>query len=206
MNRRSTMKLLLAAGADPLEFRLAHLNDRRLRPVLEEAAKRFKWSERVKNREPNRGVGLACSIDKGSFVACCAEVEIDSRTNEIHVRHVCEAFDCGPVMNPDNLRNQMEGAIIMGLGPALREEMQFEGGKIKNASFVRYRVPHFKDVPTIETYAMNRKDVESAGAGETPIIVIAPAIGNAVYDATGVRIRSLPMRPAWVRAAFKNAA
>jgi isoquinoline 1-oxidoreductase len=193
--RESFMDEMAAAtGIDPLEFRLAHLNDRRLRPVLEEAAKRFNWTERVKNKQPNRGVGLACSIDKGSFVACCAEVEINTRTNEIHVRHVCEAFDCGPVMNPDNLRNQMEGAIIMGLGPALREEMQFEGGEIKNASFVRYRVPHFKDVPTIETYAMNRKDVEAAGAGETPIIVIAPAIGNAVFHATGKRIRSMPLK------------
>jgi isoquinoline 1-oxidoreductase len=187
-------ELASAAGADPLEFRLAHLNDRRLRAVLEEAAKRFNWAERVKNREANRGVGLACSIDKGSFVACCAEVEVDRTRNEIHVLHVCEAFDCGPVMNPDNLRNQIEGAIIMGLGPALREEMQFTDGEIKNASFVRYRVPHFKDVPTIETHAMNRQDVEAAGAGETPIIAIAPAIGNAVYHAIGVRIRSMPMK------------
>jgi isoquinoline 1-oxidoreductase len=183
-----------AASADPLEFRLAHLNDRRLRPVLEEAARRFNWAERVKSKQPNRGVGLACSIDKGSFVACCAEVEVDRARNEIHVLHVCEAFDCGPVMNPDNLRNQIEGAIIMGLGPALREEMQFADGEIKNASFVRYRVPHFKDVPTIETHAMNRQDVEAAGAGETPIIVIAPAIGNAVFNAIGVRIRSMPLK------------
>jgi isoquinoline 1-oxidoreductase len=187
-------ELAAAAGADPLDFRLAHLNDRRLRPVLEEAAKRFNWAERVKNKQTNRGVGLACSIDKGSFVACCAEVEIDTQRNEIHVRHVCEAFDCGPVMNPDNLRNQIEGAIILGLGPALREEMQFADNEIKNASFVRYRVPHFKDVPTIETYAMNLKDVEAAGAGETPIIVIAPAIANAVFHATGKRIRSMPLR------------
>ena len=114
------------------------------------------------------------------------------------MRHVCEAFDCGPVMNPDNLRNQMEGAIIMGLGPALREEMQFADGAIKNATFVRYRVPHFKDVPTIEVHAMNRKDVDAAGAGETPIIVIAPAIGNAVFHATGQRIRSMPMKLAKV--------
>jgi isoquinoline 1-oxidoreductase len=187
-------EMAAAAGADPLEFRLAHLNDRRLRPVLEEAAKRFNWADRVKKKDGNRGVGLACSIDKGSYVACCAEVEVDRPRNEIHVRHVCEAFDCGPVMNPDNLRNQIEGAIIMGLGPALREEMQFADGEIKNASFVRYRVPHFKDVPTIETYAMDRKDAEAAGAGETPIIAIAPAIGNAVFHATGVRLRSMPLR------------
>lgn len=187
-------ELAAAAGADPLEFRLAHLDDPRLRPVLEEAARRFHWAERVQQKEPNRGVGLACSIDKGSFVACCAEVEVDRTRNEILVRHVCEAFDCGPVLNPDNLKNQMEGAIIMGLGPALREEMQFADGAMTNASFLRYRVPHFQDVPTIETHAMNRQDVDSAGAGETPIIAIAPAIGNAVFHATGIRLRSMPMK------------
>jgi isoquinoline 1-oxidoreductase len=193
--RESFMDELAAtAGADSLEFRLAHLSDERLRAVLEEAAKRFNWAERVKRKEPNRGIGLACSLDKGSYVACCAEVEIDRARNEIHVLHVCQAFDCGPVLNPDNLRNQVEGAIIMGLGPALREEMQIADGAIKNASFVRYRVPHFKDVPTIDVHLMNRKDVESAGAGETPIIAIAPAIANAVFHATSTRIRSMPLR------------
>jgi isoquinoline 1-oxidoreductase len=187
-------ELAAAAGADPLEFRLAHLNDDRLRPVLQEAAKRFKWADRIKNKKPNHGVGLACSIDKGSFVACCAEVEVDRTKNEIHVLHVCETFDCGPVMNPNNLRNQIEGAIIQGLGPTLREEMQFADGELKNATFMRYRVPHFKDVPTIDAYAMNRKDVEAAGAGETPIIVIAPAIANAVFNATGQRLRSMPLK------------
>jgi isoquinoline 1-oxidoreductase len=185
-------EMAAAAGIDPLEFRLAQLDDSRLRAVLETAARQFHWPRR--NKEPNRGVGLACSIDKGSYVACCAEVEIDRARNEIHVLHVCEAFDCGPVMNPDNLRNQVEGAIIQGLGPALREEMQFADGAIENASFVRYRVPHFKDVPTIEVQAMNRQDVEAAGAGETPVIVIAPAIGNAVFNATGIRIRSMPLK------------
>ena len=191
--RESFMDELAAAvGADPLEFRLNHLQDARLRAVLEEAAKRFQWPRR--NKEANRGIGLACSLDKGSYVACCAEVEIDPTRNEIRVVHVCQAFDCGPVLNPDNLRSQVEGAVIMGLGPSLREEMQFADGEIKNASFVRYRVPHFKDVPTIDVHAMNRKDVEPAGAGETPIIAIAPAIGNAVFNATGVRLRGMPMR------------
>ena len=187
-------ELSAAAGADPLGFRLAHLSDSRLRAVLEEAAKRFKWAERVKKKAPDRGVGLACSIDKGSFVACCAEVEVDRSTNEIRVVDVCETFDCGPVLNPENLRNQIEGAITMGLGPAMREEIRIEGGAIENASFGRYRVPRFADVPTMTVHAMNRSDVEPAGAGETPIIAIAPAIGNAVFQATGQRLRAMPMR------------
>jgi isoquinoline 1-oxidoreductase len=187
-------ELAAAAGADPLDFRLAHLDDPRLRGVLENAAKRFGWKDRIKQKQPNRGVGLACSIDKGSFVACCAEVEIDPRSKAIQVRHVCQSFDCGPVHNPDNLRNQMEGAIIMGLGPALREEIKFADGAITNASFRQYRVPRFKDVPSIDVHAISSQDVDAAGAGETPIIAIAPAIGNAVFAAVNLRLRNLPFR------------
>jgi isoquinoline 1-oxidoreductase len=187
-------ELAAAASTDPLEFRLAHLTEPRLRAVLEEAARRFKWAERAKQKQPNRGIGLACGIEKGSFVACCAEVEVDRATNDIHVRDVCQTFDCGPVLNPENLRNQMEGAIIMGLGPALREEIRIEDDIVANASFRQYRVPRFADVPTIEVHAMNRTDVEPVGAGETPIIAIAPAIGNAVFQAAGQRLRAMPMK------------
>lgn len=193
--RESFMDELAAAtGSDALAFRLEHLDDGRLRAVLEEATKQFNWAERVKNPQPNHGVGLACSIDKGSFVACCAEVEVDRTRDEIRVLNVCEAFDCGPVMNPDNLHNQIAGAIIMGLGPTLREATQFADGEIKNATFQRYRVPHFQDVPTIETHIIDRRDVDAAGAGETPIIAIAPAVANAVFQATGQRIRSMPLK------------
>ncbi|HEX4413094.1 MAG TPA: molybdopterin cofactor-binding domain-containing protein, partial [Lacipirellulaceae bacterium] len=187
-------ELAHAAGVDPLEFRLAHLEDGRLRAVLEDAAKRFNWRNRSQKNERNRAVGLACSTEKGSFVACCAEVEIDKESKAIRVIHVCESFDCGPVINPENLRNQIEGAITMGLGPALREQIEFSDGAITNGNFRKYRVPRFKDTPTIDVHAMNRTDVESAGAGETPIIGIAPAIGNAVFAATGVRLRSLPLK------------
>jgi isoquinoline 1-oxidoreductase len=110
------------------------------------------------------------------------------------VLDVCQTFDCGPVLNPENLRNQMEGAIVMGLGPALREEIRIEDGTVANASFRQYRVLRFADVPSIEVHAMNRTDVEPVGAGETPIIGIAPAIGNAVFQATGERLRGMPMK------------
>jgi CO/xanthine dehydrogenase Mo-binding subunit len=183
-----------AARADPLEFRLAQLDDMRLKAVLEEAAKRFRWTDRLKDKRPNRGIGLACGTEKGSFVACCTEVEVDPSKNEVHVLDVCEVFDCGPVLNPENLRNQIEGAITMGLGPALREEIRIEDGAIANASFSHYRVPRFADVPTITVHAMDRPDVPPAGAGETPIIAITPAIGNAVFQATGLRLRSMPLK------------
>ena len=187
-------ELAAAAGADPLEFRLAHLEAGRLRDVLEAAAKRFNWSERVKQTKKNFGVGLACGTEKGSYVAACVEVEIDPERQRIIPRHVCQVFECGAIINPANLRAQSEGAIVMGLGPALREEMIFEGGQMKNASFGEYQVPRFKDLPTFDLHELNRTDLASAGAGETPIIAVAPAIGNAVFQATGVRLRAMPMR------------
>jgi isoquinoline 1-oxidoreductase subunit beta len=187
-------ELAAAAGMDPLEFRLAHLPPGRVRTVLEEAARRFQWTERVKRKDRNLGVGLACGTEKGSYVAACVEVEIDRERKKIIPRQVCEVFECGAIINPDNLRAQVEGAIIMGLGPALREEMRFEDGRMLNASFKSYEVPRFRDVPEFNLHMLNRTDLPSAGAGETPIIAVAPAIGNAVFQATGLRLRDLPMR------------
>jgi isoquinoline 1-oxidoreductase subunit beta len=187
-------ELAAAAGADPLAFRLAHLDNSRLRPVLETAAQRFGWQESIKKKKPNVGVGLACGTEKGSYVAACAEVEVDSTSKRIAVRRVCQVFDCGAILNPANLLSQVQGAIIMGLGPALREEISFENGEVLNASFRRYQVPRFADVPELDIHLLDRRDHDSAGAGETPIIAIAPAIGNAVFQATGQRLRSMPMR------------
>ncbi len=187
-------ELAAAAGADPLEFRLAHLEPGRLRDVLEAAAQRFNWRERVKQKKPNVGVGLACGTEKASYVAACVEVEIDRKQSRIIPRHVCEVFECGAILNPDNLRGQVEGAIIMGLGGALREEMRFENGRMQNASFSAYSVPRFADVPEFDLHLLNRTDLPSVGAGETPIIAVAPAISNAVFHATGIRLRDLPMK------------
>jgi CO/xanthine dehydrogenase Mo-binding subunit len=181
------------AGANPLEFRLAHLDHPRLRPVLEEVAKKFDWSSRSKVMRNGTGVGIACGTEKGSYVAACAEVTV-ARDGKIAVKHVCQAYECGAILNPSNLLQQVQGAIIMGIGPALREEMTFKNGAITNASFWKYLVPRFEDVPSLDIHLMNRPDLPSAGAGETPIIAIAPAIANAVYHATGVRVRSMPMK------------
>src|ERR1035437_4303846 len=182
------------AGVDPLEFRLAHLENPRLRAVLEKAAKEFDWPARVKKKDPNISVGLACGTEKGSFVAACVEVEIDRKENKIKVTRVCQAFECGKILNPANLLSQVQGGIIMGLGAALREEMQFENGQITNASFGKYRVPRFDDVPELDVHLVDRPDLPSAGAGETPIIVIAPAVANAIFRAPGKTVNVLPVR------------
>ena len=102
---------------------------------------------------------------------------------------------CGAIVNPDGLKNQVEGANVMGIGGALFEAIQFENGRILNPKFSKYRVPRFSDVPPIETVLLDRKDLPSAGAGECPIVGLAPAVGNAIFDATGMRLRSMPMAP-----------
>jgi len=187
-------ELAAAANTDPLEFRLAHLENPRLRAVLQTAAERFGWRECVGKKSPNSGVGLACGTEKGSYVAACAEIAIDPKEKRIAVKRVCEVFECGPILNPENLLSQVQGAIVMGLGPALREEISFENGEILNPSFRQYPVPRFSDVPELDIHLLNRPDLDPIGAGETPILVIAPAIANAVFHATGVRVRAMPIR------------
>jgi isoquinoline 1-oxidoreductase len=137
-------------------------------------------------------VGLACGTEKGSCVAACAEVAVNG--GEVVVRRVCEVFECGAILDPAGLRAQVTGCILMGLGPALREELQFEQGKVLNASFGSYRVPRLRDLPELDIHLLDRPDLASAGGGETPIIAIAPAVGNAVFHATGQRLRQMPMR------------
>ena len=177
------------AGVEPLEFRLRNLKDDRFRAVLQAAADRFGWGK------TKGGFGVAAGFEKGSYVATCAEVRIEPGRPPRVVR-VVQAYECGAVVNPDQLKNQNEGAVIMGLGGALFESINFDNGKILNPHFARYRVPRFRDVPKIEIVLVDRKDLPSAGAGETPIMTLAPAIANAIYAATGERLRSMPLYPA----------
>jgi isoquinoline 1-oxidoreductase len=191
------------AGAlrmDPLELRLKNLKEPRLRAVLEAAAKAFGWG-RKPGSDPgsDRGLGIAGGSDKGSYVATCAEVAVDRSSGRVKVTRALSAFECGAMVSPDHLKNQVEGALIMGLGGALFEAIQFEDGKILNSSLSEYRVPRFRDAPEIEVVLLDRKDLPSAGAGETPIIGIAPAIGNAIFAATGIRLRGMPMAPRGLR-------
>ena len=195
--RESFMDELAASvEVDPLAFRLRHLNHERLRAVLEAAVERFNWAgrrSRVKG-SATQAVGLACGTEKGSYVATCVELSVDRNAGRFEVAEICVAFECGAVQNPLNLRKQIEGCIIQGLGGALHEEIRFAEGRVLNPRFSDYRVPRFRDVPPIETVIVDRPDLPSVGAGETPIVAVAPAIANALASATGVRIRSLPIR------------
>jgi nicotinate dehydrogenase subunit B len=188
-------ELAHAVGMDPLEFRLKNCKDERLRAVLEAAAKKFQWSTKTRS---GHGFGIAGGSEKGSYIATCAEIEIAN--DDVKVLRVVQAFECGPVLNPDQLRNQNEGGITMGIGGALFEAMKFSDGQITNARFSNYRVPRFSDAPAIDIVLLDRKDSDFTGAGETPIVGIAPAIGNAIFAATGKRLRSMPLAPNGLKA------
>jgi len=179
-------------GMEPLELRLKNLTDPRARAVLQAAAHKFDWG-REKNSS-SRGFGIAVGAEKGSYVATCVEVEIDG--SAVRVKRVAEAFECGAVVNPNGLRNQISGAIMMGLGGALFEAIHFDNGRILNPHLAEYRVPRFSDMPQIDVEVLDRKDLAPAGAGETPIMALAPAVSNAIFAASGIRLRSLPMVPA----------
>jgi isoquinoline 1-oxidoreductase len=185
-------ELAHALGRDPLHFRLQSLRDERLRAVLEAAAAAFGWRGAA---PPGHGYGIAGGTEKGSYVATCAEVAVDRASGQLRVVRVVQAFECGAIVNPDGLRNQVEGAVVQGLGGALYEAIDFAGGRVLNPRFSSYRVPRFADMPAIEVVLVNRLDLPSAGAGETPIIGIAPALGNAIFAATGARLRALPLAP-----------
>jgi len=183
-------------GMDPLEFRLKNLKNDRLRAAFQAAAEKFGWGK--KKSSPARGFGIAGGIEKNGHVATCAEVAIDHL--EVKVIRVVEAFDCGAVVNPEELKNQISGAIVQGLGGALFEAIHFENGRILNPHLKDYRVPRFTDLPQIEVVIVDRKDQPSMGAGETPLIGIAPAVANAIFKATGKRLRSMPLAPSGIAA------
>src|SRR5581483_1440175 len=177
-------ELAHAVGMEPLAFRMKNITDPRLRRVLESAAERFGWG---KNKtRPGQGFGLSTGFEKGGYFACCVEVTVPAAGAPVKLERVVEAFDCGPVVNPEHLKNQIEGSIIQGLGGALFEAIEFDNGRIVNPRLSKYRLPRFSDAPVqIESVLIDPKDVPSAGAGETPIMGIAPAIANAIFDASG---------------------
>jgi isoquinoline 1-oxidoreductase len=187
-------ELAHSVGVDPLAIRLRNLKDERMRGVLEAAAKAFGW-ERNKSLPRGLGAGISCGFEKGGYVATCAEVAVDSKTRKVQIVRVVEAFECGAVVNPLHLHNQIEGAVVQAIGGAMFEAIQFANGRILNSRFARYRLPRFSDMPKVEIVIVDRKDLPSAGAGETPIVGLAPAVGNAIFAATGVRLRSLPLAP-----------
>ena len=192
-----------AAGADAIEFRLKHLGDPRMIRVLKAAAQRFGWTPAA--TPSKRGFGVACGIDAGTYVAAIAEVAVDARSGEVEVKRVLSAQEMGIVVNPQGATIQMEGCVTMGLGYALSEEVHFRGGQILDTNFHRYEIPRFSGVPKIETLLVEANDIPPQGGGEPAIVVMGAVIANAIHDATGARLKRMPMTPARVKAAIEEA-
>jgi isoquinoline 1-oxidoreductase len=177
---------------DPLELRRRNMKDARFLAVLDAAAEAYGWSKAKSASDV--GHGISGGFEKGSYVATCAEVRLQP-SGTVRVARVVAAFECGAVVNPDQLRNQVEGSLLMGLGGALFEAVDFDKGVVRNARLSGYRVPRFSDAPKVEVVLVDRRDLPSAGAGETPIVGVAPAIAGAIFAATGQRLRALPLAP-----------
>ncbi|MDA1094518.1 MAG: molybdopterin-dependent oxidoreductase [Acidobacteria bacterium] len=213
-----------AVRADPVEYRVRHLADARLREVVTEAARAANWETRPSPRpdRPRTGVvsgrGIACVLYEGDngYVALVAEVDVDRATGDLAATRFVTALDVGPISNPDGVRNQLEGGILQGLSRAVGEEVTWDSERITSVDWATYKSlflpawdhPRYgvgSRIPVIETVLINRPDGEAMGAGETAITLVAAAVGNAIFDATGARLREVPFTPERVRAALSVA-
>ena len=204
-------ELAAHAKADPVEFRLRHLRDARLKEVLEAAAKAANWETRPSPKPGNRKTGIATGRGAASvlyegdngYTALVAEIEVNQDTGKIVVKRMVAASDVGPISNPDGLRNQVEGGALQGLSRALGEEVTWDSEKVTSFDWRTYHsLPLGFEVPKIECVLINRTEGEVMGAGETSITLVAAAIGNAIFDATGVRLRQVPFTAERIKAAL----
>ncbi|MBI2948894.1 MAG: xanthine dehydrogenase family protein molybdopterin-binding subunit [Verrucomicrobia bacterium] len=196
--------LAAAARVDPLEFRLLHLKNTRVRQVLEKAAENFGWQPAKPSS--GRGFGVACGEDAGAYVAMMAEVAVDQKSGTIQVKRILCAQDMGQVINPEGARMQMEGGMMMGLGYSLSEELHFSNGSILDLNFHKYHIPRFSSMPKLETVIVQNNALSPQGGGEPPIITTGAVLANAVFDAIGVRLNRLPMTSERVLAALRSRA
>jgi CO/xanthine dehydrogenase Mo-binding subunit len=204
-------ELAARVKADPVAYRLRHLSDPRLSEVVKAAAKAANWDARPSPKPGNSrtgvamGRGISCVAyerDNG-FAALVAEVEVHQDSGKIVVKRMVISNDCGPISNPDGLRNQLEGGALQGMSRALGEEVTWDDQKVTSIDWRTFHsLPLGFEVPKIETVLLNQPDEEATGAGETSITIIAAAIGNAIFDATGARLRQIPFTAERVKAAL----
>jgi len=198
--------------ADPVDYRLRHLNHPRLSAAIRAAARAANWDARPSPRPAARptgvvsGRGMACVCYEGDngYVAMIAEVDVNQDTGQVQVKRLVVAQDCGPISNPDGMRNQIEGGALQGMSRALGEEVTWDDQKITAVDWRTYRtLPLGFAIPSLDIVLINQTDVEACGSGETSITVVAPAIANAIFDATGARVREVPLTSERVLAALK---
>jgi len=206
-------ELAARAKADPVAYRLRHLSHPRLSDAVKSAASAANWDPRPSPKPGIRktglsvGRGMACVAYEGDngYSAMVAEVEVDQDTGKVSVKRMVVSVDCGPISNPDGLRNQTEGGTLQGMSRALMEEMTWDDQKVTSVDWSSYRtLPFGFAFPKIEVVMTNRPEEEATGAGELSITVVAAAIANAIFDATGARIREVPFTPTRVKAALKQ--
>ncbi len=197
--RESQIDIMAAdAGMDPLEFRLRNTSDPRMRSVLEAVAKAADWKPAP--APSGRGLGVACGVDAGSYVAHVTQVSVDHATGAVKVEKMVCAQEMGIVVNPEGAVMQIEGCLTMGLGYSLMEHLRFNGGDIQDRNFTTYRIPHFEDVPELVTVLVPNDDLAPQGGGEPAIVAVGASIANAIFDECGVRLFQMPFTSAAVRA------
>lgn len=196
---------------DPVQFRLrCRRNDKRTAEVLVAAAKNAGWVERPSPAPPRgqgaipTGRGVAISNREGTIVAAVAEVQVDKSTGKIRVNRVTVAHDCGLIANPDGLKNQIEGNVVQGVSRALFEEVYFDESGVRNLDWNSYSTVRFEDVPEVKIVLIDRPELGFLGAGEAAIVPVPAAIANAVFDATGARVRDVPLTQERVLRALQN--
>ncbi len=199
-------ELAAVAGSDALEYRLRYLAEPREREVLEAAARKANWESRPSPRKDTqqvaegRGVAFARYENDQAIVACIAEVQVERASGIVRVKRIVVAHDCGLIINPDGVRNQIEGNVIQSLSRALKEEVKFDQMRITSIDWETYPILTFSETPEIEIVLINRPDQPAVGAGEPSTVTTAAAVANAVFDATGIRLRQIPFTPDRVRA------
>jgi len=205
-------ELAARVKADPVEYRLRHLHDERVIGVLSAAAKAAKWETRPSPKAGNAktgvvtGRGVACVAYEGDngYTGIVVEIEVNQDSGKVAVKRMWVGIDAGPISNPDGLRNQAEGGALQGMSRALGEEVTWDEQKVTSVDWKTYHsLPLGFEIPKIECVLVNRPDEEATGAGETSITVMAAAIGNAIFDATGVRLRQIPLTPERVKEALR---
>jgi CO/xanthine dehydrogenase Mo-binding subunit len=196
-------------GVDPIDLRLRYLAaDKRAADVLGVVAAKAQWQKRRQPAENSgaavaRGRGVAMTRRAGGYAAAIADVEVERATGKIAVKRVTLSHDCGLIVNPDGVKNQVEGNIVQGVSRALYEEVAFDANGVTSLDWVSYPILRFPEVPELDVLLIDRREVAPLGAGELSTVPIPAAIANAVFDATGARLRDVPFTPQRVLAALK---
>jgi CO/xanthine dehydrogenase Mo-binding subunit len=209
-------EMAAAAAIDPVEFRLRYLGDnKRAADVLRAAANKAGWKARPSRAvgaagggsgNIAKGRGVAISGMAGTVVAQIADVEVDKTSGKVTVKKVTVAHDCGIIVNPDGLSNQIEGNVIQGASRALMEEVVFDSAGVTNLNWNSYPIIRFRDVPDVDIVLINQRDMPPMGGGEASSIATGAAIANAIFDAIGVRLRQAPFTPERVLRALRAGA